>query len=472
MATDIDELLEKLDEQDKELQRLAKSPRVLGTVLLRTPDGLFVNINGMGSLMLEDKPEFALTPGDQVLMIQQTQQIIAKVKTSIHLGGHSAIVSTIKEGWLSCSVGGSERWVSVDDSSIYKEGDNIILDVTMTMVQHNMGQEDMANTLSKVPTTSWEDIGGLEEVKRQLIDAIENPYTHKELYESYNKKPTKGVLLYGPPGCGKTMLGRALARSIAMTHHKDNPSEIPDSFFMLVKGPELNSMYVGEGERKIRDLFDKARKHKAQYGYPAMIFIDEAESVLRDRSTNGPSNGVRESMVTQFLTEMDGIEESGAIVVLATNRQEDLDPAVTRDGRIDYKVRVTRPTAEDTETILIKNLGDVPVPAKTKIADLAKSTAAAMFSGKFILDQVNIDGEEVDFCLRDIINGAMIVGVVERAKQAAIRRDIDAKAKKASGVSSDDLLNSVISAFEQNIELNHKDAIEHFKDTFNQQEAA
>lgn len=292
----------------------------------------------------------------------------------------------------------------------------------------------------EIPDIGWDDIGGLESAKSAMIEAIELPHKYKELYRHYSKRPIKGVLLTGPPGCGKTMLAKAAANSLAKIYGK----ELSKTGFLYVKGPEILDQYVGQTEACIREMFAYARQHHAEKGYPAIICLDEADSILAARGKN--MGGIGASIVAQFLTEMDGLEASSAIVLIMTNRPDILDPAIVRDGRCDRKVAVTRPNKKNAMAILKLNLAKVPLSAGETIDALAKEMADQVYAPKrFIRDQIP---------LSSAVSGAMLANCVDMAVSNAIRRDMALDA--TSGLTMDDVIVAVDRIQEQSHAVQHE----------------
>jgi SpoVK/Ycf46/Vps4 family AAA+-type ATPase len=273
--------------------------------------------------------------------------------------------------------------------------------------------------LAEIPSVTWDDIAGQDEAKAQMIEAIELPFKHKELFAAYGKNPTKGILLSGPPGCGKTMLGKAAANSLGRMR---GDHEAKASFF-YVKGSQLLSKWVGSAEKNVSSLFDKARQHKNQHGYPAVIFIDEADSILPDRNDENAYRTAG-SVVASFLTEMDGMQDSAAIIILATNRPGSIDPAIVREGRIDRKVVVARPSLEDGAKIISLNLGRSKISEGSTHEDLARHAAREVYSPRRVYYSVETAAGAVPLTLAHLVNGAMLAAVVERAISVAIHRDI------------------------------------------------
>lgn len=312
---------------------------------------------------------------------------------------------------------------------------------------------------------TWSDVAGLEDAKRTLKEAVELPVKYPELFAAYKKRPTKGVLFEGPPRCGKTMLAKALASSL-------RTGGGPGGFFHI-NGPEVLDKWVGASEARVRAVFEAARAYKAKHGRPAVIFIDEADALLTARGTKGPAYaGIEQTMVPQFLAEMDGLEASGAVVLLATNRASQLDPAVLGHGRVDRTIYVPRPTQQVVEQIFGLALADIPVtgprpdvPESGPLAEAFEVAAARdLFADAAVVKEVKLQGATITLRLRDVVNGAMVVAVVEIAKTFAQQRDLEAalkdgKAPFASGVRYEDVSAAIklVAAEEQH--KNHSDEL-------------
>lgn len=295
---------------------------------------------------------------------------------------------------------------------------------------------------------SWTDVIGNEEAHRAMIEAIEFPIKHKKLFEHYNKKPTKGILLKGPPGCGKTMLGKAAAGVIAQL------SGGKTSAILSIKATELQEPYVGQTETLIRQIFAYARAYKALHGHQLVVFIDEADAILPARN-GGPGNrgvaGWEESNVATFLAEMDGMEESGALVILATNRPTAIDQALLRDGRIDRQITVRRPTPANARIIFERAFAKAPVadhvvadpryhmtislePYRDYLVDYAMDM---LFDPMRRIIRIKHDKGTDWMTMTDIVSGAMMVGLVERIKANAFHRDI--KSGEITGIMEEDI---------------------------------
>lgn len=323
----------------------------------------------------------------------------------------------------------------------------------------------------EAPEQAFDDIVGNEDALGSLRDAITAPVEHKDLYAAYGMKMPKGALLSGPPGCGKTMFARAAASEMKHLYGGDHE-------FISVSGSELQSMYVGETEGRIKAIFTYAREYKKFHGHPLLVFMDEAETLLPDRT--GRVRRVapwEESQVATFLAEMDGMQESGAFVLLATNRPEVIDQAVLRDGRCDFKIVVKRPTMKALEVILQKGFEKLP----KRGAGVAELTFAALESfrdpHKIITEAHAIklgsfDGRKFDtrdksFTLEHIVSGAMAASVPARATRHAFARD--KSSGDVTGVQVEDVLKAVNDLFAENRDLDHSFAMGEFLDEFAQE---
>ena len=370
--------------------------------------------------------------------------------------GQPATVVQVLDNILEVSAEGATQFVHRGAPADIQLGDRVLLDRSGTVVLKHLGPPATPVSTSRPETVHWSDIGGLEEAKQTLIEAVELPHRYPEMYRAYGKRPTKGVLLYGPPGCGKTMLGKAVAGSLQDTH---GPS---DSAFIYVKGPELLDPYVGVTEQKIRLLFQQARQHQAKHGYPAVLFLDEADALLGKRGGNGLQHHMSGTVVPQFLTEMDGLDTSAALVILATNRQDILDPAVVREGRIDQKVCVTRPNQDATQQILLNLLVNVPIHDGVSADELADMGGRELFSKERQFYRIHTQREVIPFTLSNLLNGAMVANVVDRASQLALRRDLTAGAMSWTGINLPDIRQAVADVDRANREIQHEDALEMF----------
>lgn len=325
--------------------------------------------------------------------------------------------------------------------------------------------------ITTAPEQAFDDIVGNEDALGALRDAITAPVEHGDLYSAYGMKMPKGALLSGPPGCGKTMFARAAASEMKRLYGGDTE-------FISLSGSELQSKYVGETEKRIVALFTFAREYKNHHGHPLLIFIDEAEVILPDRT--GRSRHVapwEESQVATFLAEMDGMQESGAFVLLATNRPEVIDQAVLRDGRCDFKIVVKRPTTQALEIILRRGFEKLPRRG-AGVAELTFAAVEGFLDPNKIITEAHaikigsFDGRKFDtrdksFTLEHIVSGAMAASVPARATRHAFARD--KSSGDVTGVQVEDVLKAVNDLFDENRDLDHSFAMGEFLDEFAQE---
>jgi proteasome-associated ATPase len=343
-----------------------------------------------------------------------------------------------------------------------KPGDKLLCDVRSGYLVEKLPKGEVEELLlEEIPDVTYDDIGGLHQQVEQLRDAIELPYLHLEEFREHQLLPPKGVLLYGPPGCGKTLLAKAMANSLARRVQEKTGRETR-TYFLNVKGPELLDKYVGETERKIREVFRRA-KEKAQEGAPVVIFFDEMDALFRTRGS-GISSDVESSIVPQFLSEIDGVEGlRNVIVVGASNRQDLIDPAVLRPGRMNVKINIDRPDRAAAADIFWKYLKpDLPL-AREEVESAGGREAAARHMIEAALDEMFSTAEDKKFLevtyassdretlyFKDFVSGAMIESVVSRAKKMALKRLISGGHK---GIASRDLAEAVREEFHENEDL-------------------
>ena len=368
------------------------------------------------------------------------------------LGARRALVTT---------GGGASRVLALAeglDPAALKPGDTLVADLRAdlaTALVERTGVEQLV--IAEAPDVSWADIGGLGPQIDRIRDAIELPFAHPGLYRGYGLRAPKGVLLYGPPGCGKTLIAKAVATSLA-----DSAGGRPAAF-LNIKGPELLSKFVGETERQIRAIFVQARKAAAE-DRPVVVFFDEMEALLRTRGT-GVSSDVETMIVPQVLSEIDGVESLRNVIVIgASNREDMIDPAILRPGRLDVKIRIDRPDAEAAADILAKHLrADLPLdPGELADAGGDREAAAAAMRraavdalyartpATAVLEVVCASGARETLHLADLVSGAMLAAVVARAKTAAIKDEI---AGGPGGLSTARLLEAIAVEARQNEEI-------------------
>ncbi len=363
-----------------------------------------------------------------------------------------------------------ERVVRLTDKLLEDDirvGDHVLLDGRSGYLLEKLPKcEAEELVIEEVPDVDYRQIGGLAGQIEEIRDAVELPFLYPDLYREHQLSPPKGILLYGPPGCGKTLIAKAVANAIAEQVEKQRGSDSDRSkrsFFLHIKGPELLNKYVGESERKIREIFEKA-KEKADQGVPVIIFFDEMDSLFRTRGS-GISSDMEATIVPQFLAEIDGVERLRNVIVIgATNRQDLIDPAVLRPGRLDVKIKVGRPDEQAAKEIFAKYLTtDLPFgkseyrtedePTEQVIERLVERLVTRMYEDtedNEFLEVTYASGERELCYFKDFASGAMIEGMVSRAKKYAIKRAIDTGEK---GLCYDDLLAAMRQEYRENEDL-------------------
>jgi proteasome-associated ATPase len=334
-----------------------------------------------------------------------------------------------------------------------KTGDHLLMDAKSGYLLEKLPKSEVEDlSLEEVPDIGYDDIGGLGDQIEAIKDAVELPYLYADYYKEHKLTPPKGVLLYGPPGCGKTMIAKAVANNLAEKISEKRGEKIK-GFFLNIKGPELLNKYVGETERKIREIFVKA-KEKANEDVPVVVFFDEMDALFRTRGT-GISSDVESTIVPQLLAEIDGVEGlKNVIVIGASNRQDLIDPAILRPGRLDVKIKVERPDQPAAADIFQKYLtAEIPLAASETIPGMIAATVESMYSlseeNRF-LEVTYANGDKEVLYFKDFSSGAMIESIVRRAKKLALKRLIGGGTK---GVSTDDLLAGVREEFKENEDL-------------------
>jgi len=342
-------------------------------------------------------------------------------------------------------------------------GDHLLYDARSGYLLEKLPKSEVEElVLEEVPDISYNDIGGLHDQIEQIQDAVELPFLHADLFKEHKLRAPKGVLLYGPPGCGKTLIAKAVANSIAKKLGHLTGKDIR-SFFLHVKGPELLNKYVGESERQVREVFKKA-KEKADDGYPVIVFFDEMDALFRTRGS-GISSDIESTIVPQFLSEIDGVERLRNVIVIgASNRQDLIDPAVLRPGRLDVKIKIDRPDKAAAKDIFSKYLtADLPwhpeelerdggdaAKAVERLIGLTVESMYALSEENQYLEVTYANGDKETFYMKDFSSGALIEGIVSRAKKYAIKRLL---ATGARGIKADDLLRAIRDEFKEHEDL-------------------
>ncbi|MEX2208790.1 MAG: proteasome ATPase [Myxococcota bacterium] len=423
-------------------------------------DGKMMRVNSHPSIRVEELME------GQLVVLNEAFNIVDA--TTFDPRGEVMTVSDVLDDGRVIVLGHAdeERVVSLSQPmrrEKLKAGDNLLVNPRTGFGVERLPKSTVDQVmLEEVPDVTYEDIGGLGDQIEVLRDAIELPYLHADRFKRYNLSPPKGILLYGPPGCGKTMIGKAVANSLALRIQEMRGGEAK-SYFLNVKGPELLNKYVGETEHKIREVFKNARE-KAEEDVPVVIFFDEMDSLFRMRGS-GISSDMEATVVAQFLSEIDGIESLRNVIVIgASNRQDLIDPAVLRPGRLDLKVKVHRPEKPGALQIFTKYLTqDLPFsedatrkygpdPAAI-VRGIVEETVESMYAeneeNRF-LEVTYAKGEREIFYFKDFSSGAMLKNIVDRAKKKAVKRAIT---NGDEGVRIADMLESVREEFKENEDL-------------------
>ncbi len=455
-----------------EVEKLTAPPSGFGTFIDVNDDDT-VNISTGGrKLRVNVHPEVdpkSLLPG-QELMLNEALNVVEACAYEIQ-----GEVVTLKEvlGQDRALVLGNadeERVVQLAEplrTSRIRAGDSLLLDTRSGFVLERVPKPEVEElVLEEVPDIAYEDIGGLTDQIEMIRDAVELPFLHADLYLEHQLKPPKGILLYGPPGCGKTLIAKAVANSLAKKAALITGSDAPEgelSYFLNIKGPELLNKYVGETERQIRLIFQRAKEKSAE-GVPVIVFFDEMDSIFRTRGS-GISSDVENTIVPQLLSEIDGVEQlKNVIVIGASNREDMIDPAILRPGRLDVKIKIERPDAKSARDIFAKYLvTELPIAeslVRRARGDRAKAlqrvierTVERMYAendeNRF-LEVTYANGDKEVLYFKDFNSGAMIENIVARAKKSAIKRFLQ---KGEKGISEDDLVRAVQDEFKENEDL-------------------
>ena len=450
-----------LESLRREVDRLAAPPSGYGTLLETNDDGtvdVLVSGRKMRVNVAPNVAAEALLRGCEVVLNDAMN--VVRVRAPETNGEVGSIVEVLEDGvraMVSCR-NDDRRVMTLSDGlrgSLIRPGDTYLYDPRSSVLLERLAQPEVEDLLlEEVPDVSYEDIGGLDEQIEQIADAVELPFLHPELFADYRLPPPKGILLYGPPGCGKTMIAKAVANSLAKKVAQRTGADKGRSYFINIKGPELLNKYVGETERHIRLVFQRARE-KSLEGWPVIVFFDEMDSMFRARGT-GISSDMESTIVPQLLAELDGVEGlTNVMVIGATNREDLIDPAILRPGRLDVKIKVERPDREAARQILSRYLvEDLPYGATSGgPSALIEATLEEMFrtdAGSEFLEVTYQNGERETLYYKDFSSGAMIENIVRRAKKTAIKRQL---AGEAPGIVVDDLLGAIREEYRENEDL-------------------
>jgi proteasome-associated ATPase len=454
----------------EEVDRLSAPPNGYAIYLGPAADDLVdVTINGrkMRVAMAPEVDRDTLRPGQEVILNESMNVVVAG---SFDDQGEIVIFQEVLEDGLRAIVTGrsdEERVIHLaaplKDIPL-RSGDSLLADMKAGYAFERIAKSEVEDlVLEEVPDINYEDIGGLGDQINTIKDAVELPFLHPELFKEYDLKPPKGILLYGPPGCGKTLIAKAVANSLAKKVSEISGVGEGRSYFLNIKGPELLNKFVGETERQIRIIFQRARE-KASEGTPVIVFFDEMDSLFRTRGS-GVSSDVENTIVPQLLSEIDGVESlENVIVIGASNREDMIDPAILRPGRLDVKIKIERPDAQAAIDIFAKYLttelplssvdlaehgNDAQATATSMIQRVVEEMYATTPNNEF-LEVTYANGDKEVLYFKDFSSGAMIENIVSRAKKAAIKSFLTVGDK---GITIEHLLQACLDEFHENEDL-------------------
>jgi proteasome-associated ATPase len=454
----------------EEVEKLTMPPNGYGTFLGMNDDGTIDVFSAGRKMRVAVHPEIDLDDlaiGQEVVLNESLNVVLARggerqgevvtFKELLEDGKRALILGRADEERV------AEIAASLHDVSL-RPGDHVLMDSRSGLLLEKVPRPEVEElVLEEVPDVNYEDVGGLDDQIEMIKDAIELPYLHADMFAEHRLESPKGILLYGPPGCGKTLIAKAVANSLAKRVAEKTGKPTARSYFLNIKGPELLNKYVGETERQIRLIFERARE-KSEEGHPVIVFFDEMDSLFRTRGT-GISSDMESTIVPQLLAEIDGVEAlKNVIVIGASNREDLIDPAILRPGRLDVKIKIERPDSESAKAIFSRYLtadlpladdevkrahGDRDASVKHMIVDAVEAMYDSGDDNKF-LEVTYQNGDKEILYFKDFSSGAMIENIVRRAKKLSIKRAI---AGGGRGICTQDLLDSIKQEFREHEDL-------------------
>ncbi len=444
----------------EEVDKLSQPPSAYGVVVGKNDDETVDVLTSGRKMRVALHPDIdheLLNRGAEVVLNESFNVVMARQS---EISGEVVTAKDVMDDGIRVLVVGradEERVCELSDvlrGTLIRSGDHLRLDPRSNLLLEKLPRPEVEDLLlEEVPDISYTDIGGLDDQIEQIADAVELPFLHHDLFAEHQLPAPKGILLYGPPGCGKTLIAKAVANSLAKKVADKVGEGKGRSYFINIKGPELLNKYVGETERQIRLVFQRARE-KSDEGWPVIVFFDEMDSMFRTRGT-GISSDMESTIVPQLLAEIDGVEGlKNVIVIGATNREDLIDPAILRPGRLDVKIKIERPNEGGARSIFAQYLtNEIPLDPSESIDTMLDATVAEMYQedeANQFLEVTYQNGDKEIMFYKDFASGAMIENIVRRAKKLAIKRVIDGGAK---GVCTQDLLDSIKQEYKEHQDL-------------------
>jgi len=469
LASTLSEARDRLATLKEDIEKLSQPPMSYGVFLEQQEDSTADVFTGGRKLRVGVGPDVDLGAAERGREIMLNEAMVVIGIRDFEVQGEVVTLKETLDGNTRALVIGradEERVVEIAESLRHEKlraGDTLLLEPKSGHVLEKLPRPEVEELiLEEVPDISYDDIGGLDVQIEEIRDAVELPFLHGELFKEHQLEPPKGILLYGPPGCGKTLVAKAVANSLAKQLAAKLGHENQRSYFLNVKGPELLNKYVGETERQIRMIFQRA-KEKSLEGVPIIVFFDEMDSLFRTRGS-GISSDIESTIVPQLLAEIDGVETlKNVIVVGASNREDLIDPAILRPGRLDVKIKIERPHERSAWDIFAKYLStDIPISEQqieragskeAAVQEMIEVTAKKMYSeddDNRFLEVTYANGDKEVLYFKDFASGAMIENIVRRAKKTAIKRAIAGEPK---GVNQHDLITAIHQEYKENEDL-------------------